>query len=426
CDVSRLSHFIEEYYSGGSDPNIKSQTVDEAFRAFVWSLVVQEPSVSVGSVPGGSSPVYIAPQPSVVRKQAKAQTAAPSESSSSPAKLESLASAEVQESSLPELVQKYGETLRIAVDHETSFQAITGTHVRSPKLGAMTYTALQFITRSRAEGISMKGLGDATGYDQKTVHYLVGQLLELGLILKIRISGISKHACIHKYFYPKSRFYVPEPDTKIDVDFDVDDEGDHQSTIAGDDAVPSDSIFAHDPIDPRTLTIDSVLRSRLVTLLKNSPNHLHRSENIIVALGCTNPTRSDRRFVNHRIRIFMKEGWIEKVYAPNKKFPQSRVLCIRLLDQHSSDAEGLIPAMEEGLEQNGVDPNSQPLVNISIQHQIIKLIHESGSEGMTTNDIAARLGNLDRRTLDHMITKLLRDVNPPHLADLTILQIRES
>lgn len=77
---------------------------------------------------------------------------------------------------------------------------------------------------------------------------------------------------------------MPEPDAKIDVDFDVDDEGDHQSTVAGDDAVPSDSIFAHDPIDPRTLTIDSVLRSRLVTLLKNSPNHLHRSENIILAL----------------------------------------------------------------------------------------------------------------------------------------------
>ncbi|KIO22744.1 hypothetical protein M407DRAFT_216113 [Tulasnella calospora MUT 4182] len=424
CDVSRLSHFIEEYYSGGSDPNIKSQTVDEAFRAFVWSLVVQETSVSVGLVPEGSSPVYIAPQPSVVRKQAKAQIAAPSEPSNSPAKLESLASAEVQESSLPELVQKYGETLRIAVDHETSFQAITGTHVRSPKLGAMTYTALQFITRSRVEGISMKGLGDATGYDQKTVHYLVGQLLELGLILKIRISGISKHACIHKYFYPKSRFYVAEPDTKIDVDFDVDDEEDHQSTLAADDAVPSDSIFAHDPIDPRTLTIDSVLRSRLVTLLKNSPNHLHRSENIILALGCHSPTRSDRRFVNHRIRIFMKEGWIEKVYAPNKKFPQSRVLCIRLLDQHSSEAEGLVPAIEEGLKQS--DPNSQPIVNVSIQHQILKLIHDSGSEGMTTNDIAARLGNLDRRTLDHMITKLLRDVNPPHLADLTILQMRES
>lgn len=130
CDVSRLSHFIEEYYSAGSDPNIKSQTVDEAFRSFVWSLVVQEPSVTVGLVPEGSSPVYIAPQPSVVRKQAKAQSAAPSEPSNSPAKLESLASAEVQESSLPELIQKYGETLRIAVDHETSFQAITGTHVR--------------------------------------------------------------------------------------------------------------------------------------------------------------------------------------------------------------------------------------------------------------------------------------------------------
>lgn len=149
----------------------------------------------------------------------------------------------------------------------------------------------------------MKGLGEATGYDQKTVHYLIGQLLDLGLMyatfhlnyaaclrflvrLKIRISGISKHACIHKYFYPKSRFYVPEPDTKIETD--VEEEGERQSTTAADDAVPSDSIFAHDPIDPKALVIDSVLRSRLLTLLKNSPNHLHRSENIILALvSCT-------------------------------------------------------------------------------------------------------------------------------------------
>lgn len=51
----------------------------------------------------------------------------------------------------------------------------------------------------------------------------------------------------------------------------------------------------------------------------------------------------------------MKEGWIEKVYAPNKKSPKSRVLCIRLVDQqHSPEAEGFVPALEEELEQSGL------------------------------------------------------------------------
>ncbi|KAG9019172.1 hypothetical protein FRB90_005745 [Tulasnella sp. 427] len=384
CDVSRLNQFIEEYYSGEPAQDNDPQVIDASFRSYVWSLVVQEPSVTVGLVPEGSSPVFIAPQPSAVRKQAKEQASAPSAESSAPAKLEALASAEIIDSNLPDLVERYGGTLRIAVDPEASFQAITGTHVRSPKLGAMTYTALQFITRSRIEGISMKGLGEATGYDQKTIHYLVSQLVDLGLIWKIRISGISKHACIHKYFYSKSRFYVPEGVANVEAEVD---DGDNQSNTTGEDAVPSDSIFAHDPIDPKALIIDSVLRSRLTTLLKNSPNHLHRSENLILALGCPNPGRSDRRFVNHRVRVFMKEGWIEKVYAPNKKYPQSRVLCIRLVDQQETlEDEPLASAPDEDFEEAWID----------------------------------------RRTLDHMITKLLRDANPPHLGDLAIVQMRES
>jgi len=46
----------------------------------------------------------------------------------------------------------------------------------------MVYTALQFITRGRDQGISVVDLGKKTKYDQKTCFYLVKQLMDLDLM----------------------------------------------------------------------------------------------------------------------------------------------------------------------------------------------------------------------------------------------------
>jgi hypothetical protein len=46
----------------------------------------------------------------------------------------------------------------------------------------MVYTALQFITRGRENGISIVELGQKSKYDQKTCFYLVKQLVDLDLV----------------------------------------------------------------------------------------------------------------------------------------------------------------------------------------------------------------------------------------------------
>jgi oxalate---CoA ligase len=46
----------------------------------------------------------------------------------------------------------------------------------------MVYTALQFITRAREDGISVVDLGKKSSYDQKTCFYLIKILLELDLV----------------------------------------------------------------------------------------------------------------------------------------------------------------------------------------------------------------------------------------------------
>lgn len=46
----------------------------------------------------------------------------------------------------------------------------------------MVYSALQLISRGREAGISSVDLSRKSGYDPKTCHYLINQLLSLNLV----------------------------------------------------------------------------------------------------------------------------------------------------------------------------------------------------------------------------------------------------
>ena len=78
----------------------------------------------VGTVPDGTTTeVHIAPQQSQKRKAKSSVDDAP------PVTLLALLS-DARTATLDELQPKYGDTLRVAVDAETSFAAITGSHNR--------------------------------------------------------------------------------------------------------------------------------------------------------------------------------------------------------------------------------------------------------------------------------------------------------
>jgi oxalate---CoA ligase len=124
CDVLRLRDFIAGFYAHSFE--LPPQNVDDAFCAFFWNVIVQQPTVRVGVMPQGvTTEVYIAPQSSAKRK-AKARGEEPVEEA--PPVLDSIADAETK--SLDQLKSEHGEKLRIAVDPETSFAAITGSHLR--------------------------------------------------------------------------------------------------------------------------------------------------------------------------------------------------------------------------------------------------------------------------------------------------------
>lgn len=127
CDASRLRGFISDFYKQTGS----SQNVDNVYCAFVWSVVAQQPEVRVGTVPEGASEVYVAPKASTAsanKSKSKSKTDASGEGPSLQASLYLIPDA--ASSSLDELQADYGDALRIAVDPERSFVAITGSHIR--------------------------------------------------------------------------------------------------------------------------------------------------------------------------------------------------------------------------------------------------------------------------------------------------------
>jgi transcription factor C subunit 3 len=124
CNVSRLNDFVAGFYahSGRGMP----QNSDPMFCSFIWSLVVQHPTVVVGLVPAGvTSEVWVAPQTSAKRK---AKASGQEHVETQPAQLEPIANAKT--TPLGELVDVYGDRLRIAVEPQAIFAAVTGSHIR--------------------------------------------------------------------------------------------------------------------------------------------------------------------------------------------------------------------------------------------------------------------------------------------------------
>ncbi|KAI0762701.1 hypothetical protein C8Q74DRAFT_1371700 [Fomes fomentarius] len=441
CDVLRLRDFIAEFYSHPSSSQAQGQNVDDAFCALVWSFIVQQPGVRVGTIPpGGSTEVYIAPQASAVRKakaKAKANANAKGEEAVEEPEprtgLNSVPDAAIRP--LEDLKRQYGDQLRIAVDLETTFVALTGSHIRPSKLTAMVYTALQIISRGRENGVSVLDLGKKSGYDQKTCFYIIKQLVELGLVVKLRKPGVSGNMCVHKYFYERSPVWqqvVAEEQKAIAHEQDKDGQGDSEDDEDQEETKPLAPVH-FDPIDSRHLSSMPVLKARLAKLLKNCPHHMHTSNNLMLKIGFVNPTRTDRRFFRTRLRELMEHGFIEKVHVPHaniKRHPDKKIPCIRLItDEEATPVPGEVDLVEDGDIQELEDAEATDTglkVNVSLHRQIIDCLSEAGMRGMTLNELSAALGNFDKRTVDLLMNRLEKDPPPAHLADLGIAQLAET
>ncbi|KAF9243844.1 hypothetical protein BU15DRAFT_86274 [Melanogaster broomeanus] len=410
CNVSRLRDFIAGFY-GTQDGH--QQVVDDAFCAFVWSVVVHQPSVRVGTVPPGvTSEVYIAPQASAKRKAAAKGNEFAEEAHPSLLFVE-----DAHKRSLEDLKRQYGDDLRIAVDPETSFAAITGSHIRPPKLSPMVYTALQLITRGREEGITTVDLGRKTKYDQKTCFYLIKQLIELGFIIKARRGGVGNHTCIHKYFVERSENIQPRDTAE-------------ESTDQGG---PSQLFF--DPIDSRHLSSLPLVKNRIVKLLRASSNHIHASNNLLMTIGFLHPTKTDRRFFQTRLRELIQQGVIERLLVPSSKARDRTIKCIRLVTPDNQLPEGTVVVGPHDADEDEKDVifeedvpagHTEVKANLTIHKQVSNMLDEAGPSGLTLNEICTSLGNFDKRTIELLLTRASKNRPPSHLGDLGTADLMET
>lgn len=142
---------IDNYYSSLGSHDV--QNTDDAYLSYVWSLVLRQPGVRVGLMPDGVSAVWIAPQPSQLRKarggelkkKAKGKSKATEEDREEEIDADAEAAdvgeveplrdlvpieEDVQTTPLSALREKYGDQLHIASDPKTTFAVLTGSHTR--------------------------------------------------------------------------------------------------------------------------------------------------------------------------------------------------------------------------------------------------------------------------------------------------------
>ncbi|KAF5355772.1 hypothetical protein D9756_004049 [Leucocoprinus leucothites] len=426
-NVSRLRDFIVDFYAQPEAPY--AQNADDTFCAFVWSLVVQQPTVRVGTVPEGlTAEVWIAPQMSKTKK-AKENGEEPVEVK--PPELDLIPDAKRR--TLESLKEEFGDSLRIAVEPNVIYAAITGSHIRFAKLSPMVYSALQVITRGRDDGVSVVALGKQTGYDQKTCFYLIKQLQELNLVVKVPKPGIGTNFAIHRYFFDKNPHWkaIREEEHKAEEEDKVTREATEE--LLEEEYMSDKPALDFTPIDARHLSSLPLVRSRVVKLLKASKNYIHESNNMLITIGFSNPTKTDRRFFQSRIKELIQQGVIEKVVVPSlrKKTSTAMVKCFRLVTPDSKP-EGVIldTKDDEEVEQEEKEELAREIsgvkMNVMLHKQIFNLLEESGTRGITLNDLSISLCNFDKRTIELLLARADKVAPPPHLSDLGIAGLMET
>ncbi|KAJ7042665.1 hypothetical protein C8F04DRAFT_1390618 [Mycena alexandri] len=422
CNVSRLRDFVIDFYAHST--NTGAQNPDDAFCAFVWSLVVQQPTVIVGTVPEGvTTEVWIAPQNSA-KKKAKAKGEELVEVV--PAKLDVVPDAKNR--SLDDLRQEYGDNLRLAANPEATYAAITGTHIRFPKMSPMVYSALQIITRGRDTGVSVVELGQKSKYDQKTCFYLVRQLTELDLVVKVRRGGVGSHFCIHKYFFDRSESWKAIREEETRAAAEARPQASPSAVVQEEDGIVPEPAGLHfSPIDARHLSSMPLVKARIIKLLKASKNSMHASNNMLIAIGFAHPTKTDRRFFASRTRELVEQRIIEHVFVPVKSRKgtlTSGVRCFRLVAAADETATDVVVVQPD--DDPSAEEQSAVKMNLTIHKQIISLIEESGTTGMTLNELTAALCQFDRRTIELLLTRAEKFPPPAHLSDLGIAGLMET
>ncbi|KAG9096321.1 hypothetical protein FS749_008741 [Ceratobasidium sp. UAMH 11750] len=447
-DVSRLRQIISQYYSTQPPTLCQPQNVDDKFCAFVWELLTRQENVAVGVAPDGAAAVYFPPQASKAKGTGKNKGKGQPDPTSA-ASLSPLSPDEITTQPLDALLAQYGGGLRIAVAPDVSFVCITGSHIRPPKLSTNAYAVLQLITRSRREGISVADISRQSGYDSKTCFYFIKILVELGHIHKIKVGGSAVNICVHKSFYDDQCVWKQATKEEAMEEDNPPIGPEVEGEEGGSEGAPKEYTgnIQFEPIDNRHMSNPVVVKARIERLLRHMPHGLHVYQYLLEAIGFKTSAKKERRIFTHRVTELLKSRFIEKVWAQSSTSTTGRVLCIRLvtndptpgsLDVAEDDAddepqnttvEGAPTA--EGVDQEkadamgGLEQFEGVYATQSIASQIISMVEESDTTGMTLSEISKSLHNFDIRSVTNLTARFSAGQPPTHLAHRALVIVTE-
>lgn len=170
-ELSRLDSFLLDY----STTSHHVQHLDPNFNAFIWTTLLNQSSISVA---------LLQPQPTT-------STATVHTFKLTPLTTDQLGLHR------QDLVNLYGDQLRVLVNQDEAWQAITGSHEHVRSLHPLTpltrnrkptlltpvvYELLQLVTRARGEGCTVIEIGKTLGIDQKSAFHYVASIVTLGIV----------------------------------------------------------------------------------------------------------------------------------------------------------------------------------------------------------------------------------------------------
>ncbi|BGP19943.1 hypothetical protein JCM10213v2_008074 [Rhodosporidiobolus nylandii] len=471
-----LSSFVSQFYaSQSSSAGAGGQTVDAAFLAYVWEQLVQQEDVRVGVLrpvmkgegegeadadgEGGAEAEAEAeaeadegegdagPSSSAAKQKGKKKPAAPktgkgagkAKGKAGPKATHEMHLLPPEEACLPlaELEEQHGEgNLRVCVGEETAWVAITGSYARPTSLTPTLYSVLKLIASSRAEGVTAVRISKELGIEPKSVFHCVKIPLGLGLVKKFADidAGSRTNRILHVRYLSQSKAWAvhcaSDPTSTSTADAppveDDEDEGGWGSGPA----------MGMTPLSAQYLASNRPLvKQRVLKALRARRDGWMPHGEMAGAIGLHHSTSHNLRRLNFIItELANVDGLVEKITVKKTRGAgkkESVVQALRLV-RREGDGEGgeggataNAPAVPTDEDEED-DPDFYPVFGKTIERQVLELLMDADSRGMTCAEISHTLGSFAPRFVDAVLQRLQRTPPPSHLTDYTTFSVTET
>lgn len=421
-DLERLFSFAAAFCD--ALPREAAPALDPAYRAFLWRMWMRDGRLQLGvhAAKAADEECGAARRQSILQKGRARATRAP-------APLPEAARAQP----LDALVREHGASLRVYMDADAVRRVLTGTDAPFPSPAA--YAALQLVCRARGAGETVVGLGRALAYDQKTVYYLVKQLVDRGLVAKFaapEMGHVSNYVVARRYLAENPQWRAQHASGEVGEPAWVDawDEGESDDAEPESEAPPApgpalplppphprDAVLAYPLLSAEQSNVwlhsrQDLLSARLSRLLAASPAHMVPRQQLAARLGVRASPALRRPFLAF-VQRHVAAGHMERVRV---QFPGAARLYVR------ATAAGLANACRLSGEP-AAPPDTTPrtwtaTVEVPLERQLLARVEASGARGCTLHELAAHfhVAGEARRLVEQVLSRQVGTGAPPYAA----------